>query len=365
MKGGMLHKKTFQFGAILSIWLLVASISASRLYIEFGYRYDGGWLDMYVRQLPVWLPWALVTPLILFISKKIREEFGLTRSVLTHVFLSLIVLFSYTLIQSSLGVMVYQLEVDFYAYWIEVFLGGLGGNLLIYLAILIIMFSGQWYRSLKESQVNAAELRFKTSELEKQLAEAQVDALTSQLNPHFMFNSLHSIASLVRADQREDAINMIGGLGELLRQSIEKSQVTLVSLDEEIDFIKKYLSIEKIRFGENLNIEYQIDSDTLKEKVPRFILQPLVENALKHGLRDLENEAILKVEARKNEDWLSINIKDNGKGFCEENVKEEGLGLSNVKQRLKTLYEDRFEFKIHSLPENGKGTNVELNLPVV
>ena len=360
----LFNNRPFQIAASFVFWLMVTAISASKLFIELGDRYDGGWLNMFVRQLPVWVPWAILMPIVFYGLEKIRRLPKAIISFGAHLGFMIGVLVVYTFLQSFSGFFVYQVEQGFLTYWRSTFLWGLWSNVLIYIAMVVLIYAILWYKSYKESQVSTAELSLKTSILEKELAEARIQALSMQLNPHFLFNSLHSVASLIRTDQKKDAINMIGGIGELLRDAIDADDQHLVAVQEELNFVKKYLSIEQIRFKDKLRIEYEINDNTLTSKVPRFILQPVVENALKHGLKDVEKDALLKIETRRVNGWININVSDNGKGFQEEGVVDHGLGLTNTRKRLENLYGENFEFSIRSMDSQIDGTHVEFNLPV-
>ena len=201
----------------------------------------------------------------------------------------------------------------------------------------------------------------KTVFLESRLVEAQNQALKMQIRPHFLFNTHHSIISLLHAGRQQAAIDMLVGLSDLLRKTLDHYHTDLVSLKDELNLIKLYLSIQQIRFKDRLKIIYDIDPDSLNKEIPPFTLQPIVENALIHGIEPVSNAGNLRIITLINSDNLFIKIEDDGAGLNTLHVKD-GVGLSNVKSRLENMYGNEFDFRIHS--NGGKGTIVEVRLPL-
>jgi LytS/YehU family sensor histidine kinase len=206
------------------------------------------------------------------------------------------------------------------------------------------------YRKYKTREVEAARL-------ETRFAEAQNLALRMQLQPHFLFNTLNSISALVHSNP-EGADEMISRLGDFLRSTLDAPHEQLVTLRRELAFIQDYLAIEQIRFQDRLRVETQIPADLMELRVPSFILQPLVENALKHGLADRPQGGTLQLRARKEPGSLVLEIQDDGEGFVPGH---EGVGLANVRSRLGLLYKGRHQLDI--LGASGRGTLVVLRLP--
>ncbi|HOU98039.1 MAG TPA: histidine kinase [Bacteroidales bacterium] len=192
--------------------------------------------------------------------------------------------------------------------------------------------------------------------LSQQLRDAQLKALTSQINPHFLFNSLNSIHALIMINS-EKAGEMILKLSELMRYSFSKQQ-QMVSFNEEIQQVKRYLDIEKIRFSERLNVELIVDEDAKKAIVPSMILQPLVENAVKYGIYGVETEVLISISAEINDTVLNIKLVNN----FDESVPVKhgtGMGLKNVNERLATLY-----FRNDLLRVEKKHNFFEVNLKI-
>ena len=199
------------------------------------------------------------------------------------------------------------------------------------------------------------------AELEARLAQARLHALRMQLNPHFLFNTLNSIDSLVH--EQPQAEEMIEALSDLLRLTLNASDRQEVTLREEFHFLERYLLIEQIRFGERLRVEKQIDVAALDAQVPILILQPLVENAIKHGIESQIAPGVIQVTAERAGKSLLLRVKDNGRGLASspKGVLKEGVGLTNTRSRLKELYGGRasFEFK----PGKAGGFSAEIRMP--
>lgn len=193
----------------------------------------------------------------------------------------------------------------------------------------------------------------RASQLEARLAEAQLEALKMQLNPHFLFNTLHAISALMHKDVR-DADRMIARLSEFLRMSLESGNVQEVTLKRELEFLERYLEIEKIRFPDRLGVEMSIDPETLDARVPNLVLQPLVENAIRHGISKRRGAGRIEIHARRLGDSLELRVLDDGAGLdASAGGVREGIGLSNTRLRLEQLYGERQTFTAGGRPEGG------------
>src|SRR5580692_6666280 len=195
------------------------------------------------------------------------------------------------------------------------------------------------------------------------LLRARMDALTAQINPHFLFNTLNTVSSLIRFDP-DMARGVVLKLSNILRRLLRKHE-TFVPLREELDFIDDYLDIEVIRFGpDKLQIFKEVDSDTLDTFVPSMLLQPIVENAIKHGLAPRLSGGQIHIRTRQRDGRLTIEIDDNGMGMTPDRLLEVyggGIGISNVHERLRLLYGDQFEMDIRS--QEGEGTQIRIEIP--
>jgi sensor histidine kinase YesM len=207
------------------------------------------------------------------------------------------------------------------------------------------------YQGLREREVDQARL-------ETSLALARNQTLLAQFQPHFLFNALNSISSLIHSDPA-GADRMVARLGDLLRLNLEAESTQELPLDKELALVDAYLAIEKIRFQDRLEVIVTIPPELAKALVPKFILQPLVENALKHGLAPRAERGRITIQAARAEGDLVLEVHDNGRGF---NEAREGIGLGNTRARLALLYRDLGRLDIFSLPN--KGTRIIVRIPL-
>ena len=201
------------------------------------------------------------------------------------------------------------------------------------------------------------------AQMESQLSAAQLDALRLQLQPHFLFNTLNTISSLMEVSIK-DARKIVSKLGQLLRTVLEKNKRNSVSLSEELEFIRSYLDIEQVRFHDRLSINYQIDPATLEVAVPSFLLQPLVENAIRHGFANQTGPARIEVSTQRVDPQnIEISIKDNGKGSDRPvaEILQSGIGIQNVKERLELLFGQHYQLEILTQP--AAGFEIKIRIP--
>jgi two-component system LytT family sensor kinase len=210
-----------------------------------------------------------------------------------------------------------------------------------------------WNSNLNEKRLEQQQLR---------LNEARLAALSSQINPHFLFNTLNSVASLIRLDP-DQARQVVYKLSKILRRLL-RQQDNLTTLREELDFIDAYLSIEMVRFGDKLHFVKEIDPDTLDLLVPSMLLQPLVENSIRHGLASKVDGGTIRVRSRRLGNQLQIVVEDDGVGIPEARLarmfEQGGIGVNNVNERLKVLYGDSYRMWIDSRPGEGTSTGIEI-----
>jgi two-component system LytT family sensor kinase len=202
----------------------------------------------------------------------------------------------------------------------------------------------------------------KLEEQQRLLMQARLEALTSQINPHFLFNTLNSVSSLIRTDPNQARI-MLVKLSKVLRRLLRKNE-NFTPLRDEVSFIEDYLSIELVRFGEKLRFVKAVDDDTLDMLVPSMLLQPLVENCIKHGLSSKVEGGAIRLAARRVDKRLYLEVEDDGVGIPEERLAtllDRGIGVSNVHERLKVLFGNEYRMWIDSQP--GRGTRVEIEVP--
>ena len=304
-----------------------------------------------------YLWWAL-TPLIVALDRRWRlEGSGWLRAAGVHGLASL-VLGSAHLPVSQL---IFKLIYSPLAGWSRVipslwplFRDNIHLNILTYWAILGVYYVLDYHHRWREREVRAAEL-------ERALSAAQLQALKMQLHPHFLFNALNSIAALMHSDV-EAADTMLVRLSDLLRRALDQAGAQEVTLGQELDFLRPYLDIEKVRFQERLSVDFAIPAELLDARVPNLILQPLVENAIRHGIAPRTAPGRITVSAVREGETLRLEVRDNGRGLFEGRAPIEGIGLSNTRERLQRLYGEAQSFTLVNLPEGGMAARVALPL---
>src|SRR5438093_1933509 len=227
-------------------------------------------------------------------------------------------------------------------------------DLIIALLIVIAVHALLYYQNFRASELAQ-------SSLKTQLAQAQLKALKMQLHPHFLFNTLHSISSLVLEDPPK-ANSMIARLGDFLRLTLENSDQQLVSLKEETEFLRCYLEIEQVRFGDRLTVAFELEPQTLSSRVPHLILQPVVENAIQHAIAPRATRGHINVEAKRLNSLLRLEVRDNGPGITSDTdvVRAEGVGLSNVRARLHQTYASDSPFELMNANDGGLAVVMEI-----
>jgi signal transduction histidine kinase len=200
------------------------------------------------------------------------------------------------------------------------------------------------------------------SSLEARLARERLRNLQMQLHPHFLFNTLHAVGGIIRDGDRNVAVETISDLGNLLRRSLEQADRQLVTLDEELDFIGAYLKIQKARYGSRLTVQVDADAQTRRALVPNLLLQPLVENAIRHGTSQMESGGTVTVRAGANDTRVVLEVCNDGPGIVDDTVAE-GIGLANTRERLAEIYGSAGSFRIEQL-DHGGGTRVRIEIPL-
>jgi two-component sensor histidine kinase len=205
------------------------------------------------------------------------------------------------------------------------------------------------------------EAQAREARLQHSLIEAELKALRAQVDPHFLFNTLNTIADLTTRNPQQ-AETMTERLAECFRYTLSRQERTLSTLEEELQFVRRYLDIEQVRFGDRLRVHIDGDEDVCQERVPSLILQPLVENAVRHGLAAKPEGGVLSVTAKNDGEYLRLTVSDDGIGIALRASERRGIGLSNVRDRLQALYRERAEMNI-SAGELGRGTSITLRVP--
>lgn len=252
----------------------------------------------------------------------------------------------------------YGYEVGLYQdVFASIFLSRFHLNILIVGAILGVDYAFRNYERYLDRDVEASRLQARAAGLQAQLTRARLDVLTRQLQPHFLFNTLNSVSALMSQDARA-AREMIAHLSELLRLTLETSDEPEVPLKTELEVLERYLSIQQIRFQETLRVRFETLNDIEDAIVPLFILQPLVENALKHASGPPDEVVHLVISATRRGERLVMEVRDNGPGL--NGSLRKGIGISNTELRLEQLYGQAARLRLLSAPEGGLNAHIEL-----
>jgi len=327
------------WGLLFICWTFFGLFFASQVLINrtyHGYPLLAGYVVS--KRLSCAYIWALLTPLVIYLCRRFRIERGRVRSLLIHIVaglaFSLIQLGAYLVAISYID----PLVKPFASVFQEFIVTDLHFNLLTYWALVALSHTADYYRKYQERELTASQLR-------EQLAHAQLTALKMQLHPHFLFNTLNAVAVLVRKNSNKEAINMLSGLSGLLRHSLENIDTQEVSLKDELEFLKLYLEIEQVRFNDRLRVRMEVEQETLAALVPNLILQPLVENAIRHGIGKRSAAGLLEISARRENGRLRLQVRDDGPGIS-GNGKPTGaqIGLTNTRTRLRQLYGEAQKF---------------------
>ncbi len=338
----------------LALLTLFSTLQLSLVELRVGSRPD--YLNNLVLNLLLWLPWAPLAYFILRFSGK--HPIDLKRwyaSLPLHTAAMFVFSLMHGVIAHGLYFLLYHIEAaDMPRYFIILWAKTAHFNLLVYAAIVSLGYMWEYYR---KNQLN----RLKASQLEARLSQARLEALQNRLNPHFLFNTLHTILALVRKDP-ETAEGMLTGLSDLLRKALDTSNLQEVPLKDELDVLNLYLEIQKVRLGDRLKIEFAIDPQTLNVPVPNFILQPVVENAVQHGIAPRAEGGSLSISSEMEDHRLILRVKDSGPGFPEGDpyAMESGFGLDNTRARLDLRYGPHHSLHCENAAEGGALVTMEL-----
>lgn len=326
---------------------LLAVSFAGAAYADYKYRdYDVTWAELLVRALADWWPWVVLAPLIVLLAERFRfEPRRWPVAMMVHLPAAVIFSVGKTAIKASV------LDQIFGADRIRGGVGELARGALLYLAFVAAVHG-------LESQRRYRERALRTSQLESQLAQSRLQALRMQLHPHFLFNTLHAIATLMHRDVNA-AEQMLTRLSELLRLTLEEEGADRVSLDRELDILRRYLAIEEVRFGDRLEVVIDAADDCRDALVPNLLLQPLAENAVRHGISARAGTGRITVRARREGDTLVLDVSDDGPGFP-DTTDRTGVGLANTHARLGQLYGRAAHVAIENPPDGGARVRIAI-----
>ena len=342
----------FRARVIFGVWTVVGLFTLSHgllsAYLS-GRRPDVG-TEILIAFLDVY-QWALLTPLIFRIARRFPLRRGrLGRSLAAHLVAGCLV--------SALVVTLNWIIADIEMERVQQFLTFFGlifhENLQWYAAVVGISVALDYYRGYRERELRA-------SQLETQLAQARLEALRTQIQPHFLFNTLNTVSEVMRRDVRT-ADGMMQQLGMLLRLTFDRPSTDTVPLAEEMELLRAYVSLQQARFRDRLTVVVCVEPEVARAEVPNFILQPLVENAIMHGIARSRRPGRVEIRLRRRGSRLSVEVEDDGVGLSAGGPGGTGVGLANVAGRLSQLYGDDHLFELSDRPEGGALARMELPL---
>jgi len=355
--GQLLQRPLVRFGLIFVGWTLVGLFFTSQVLFNSIYmekRMPIG--NVFFMQMSICYLWALTTPLVLWLARRFRiDRDKWLRRTLLHAGIGVLLVGSMSAIHYVIFIYYFgRLEYLTPLRDLQYVLYNLDRQLSIYWLMVLLSHALNYYQSYRKGELRA-------SRLETQLAQSQLEALKMQVHPHFLFNTLHSISALLNRDT-EAARRMITRLGDFLRLTLENAGAQEVTLQEEMEFLNKYLEIERIRFQDRLTTQVDVDPSVLDVHVPNLILQPIVENAMRHAIAS-QRAGRIEISAYPCNGSLRIQVKDNGPGLNDESFVNQfgkGVGLANTKARLQRLYGSQHMLELTNGSKGGLVVTLEV-----
>jgi two-component sensor histidine kinase len=364
MDSTRLRRESPRWFWITAIWCLVGLFDATQTVVVM--RAEGmhhAWVYLFVTLLLSWLPWVLATPLVLRLG---RECSAARWTPLTTGGAHLAVCATVGLVSAAWIAWLEELlnpwaktpwPEPFARLWLHKFYNSLLADLILYGGILLV-------GHMLDSRERSAFQQTETARLNEQLSKAQLSALRRQIEPHFLFNTLNMIAGLVREKRNDAAVTMIAGLSDFLRRVVEDCDRQQVTLAEELEFTQKYLDIQKARFAERLQFSVDVPDEFRPAQVPSLILQPMVENAVKHGIAKRVQGGAIRIAAVRSNGILTLRVYNDGPSLSAGwEHHHSGIGISNARTRLQGLYGDAFELSMRNQAPDG--VEVSLSVPFV
>ena len=359
-KKRLTENRWFRVGLFIALWTVLALAEAGSTYVaQLKYDKPVTWELAFRRSFKEWYAFGFLAIGILWLCNRVRlESVGFKRWFATHFAASLV--FAPTCVALCSWLMAGERSVQdgsiltFSYLFNKLIIHYAVFDLIMYWVIVLGHLGWTSYQRSRACDLTEAELH-------RQLVEARLDALRMQLNPHFLFNTLHTISALLH-ENPEAADRVVARLSELLRVSLDQSKAQEVPLSEELAFLDRYLEIEQTRFGDRLKVERIIEPGSQDALVPCLILQPIVENAIRHGIEQREEAGRLAISTRRDNGVLNLSVSDNGNGLPEDtDAPREGIGLSNTRSRLHHLYGDKQQLELKRVP--GGGLEVRITIP--
>ena len=354
---------------IVLVFLVLATLvgfaEALQVYVGIGAQGNElSWSSAMASTMPSWYVLAALLPVTFWLADRFRlDERGWRRALPVHAFASVLFTLVHIGLSTWLSDYVFSAvepQISFFSLVARIFTLYFVLDSLFYWAIIGVYYAFDYSRRYRERERAASELALKASRLETSLSRANLEALRMQLNPHFLFNTLNTISVLAMKGDKARVVRMINRLSDLLRLSLENSRQTM-TLAEEINFLQRYLEIEQVRFRDRLEVDIDVPAELMSAEVPSLLLQPLVENAVLHGVSQQLDGGTVEITARRHDDRLIMVVRDTGPGFQEEEIQNgRGVGLGNTTARLEQLYGSDHSLHRDNAPQGGAVVTIEI-----
>ncbi len=360
MNPGVMQHPWIRYAVVAAGWMFLGCLLSLEVYFNTRAMMRTEWVDLVEVALPQFgraVMWALMAPLIL----QLRARLPLSRGrwaggVGFHLAMSFIVMATYYLGRMFAYTLFWEDMAG--PFWATALRGFYGRNIIdmaFYWAVLAFGYGLEIHQRYKSEELKAVQL-------EARLVETELKVLREQLRPHFLFNTLNTIAVLVRENKHDEAVNLIARLSTLLRMSLDPTRVHEVTLRQEMDFIGRYIEIQQARFSDRLKVSIRIDEAAMEARIPNLLLQPLVENAILHGIAPKSEPGLVEITGRVDRGRLHLEVRDDGPGIGDGPRRtREGIGLTNTRERIARIYGAQGQLSLRSEP--GRGVSVQVILP--
>jgi two-component system, LytTR family, sensor kinase len=353
-----MQNRWVKYTVIVAGWFLLGLVLSVEVYLNNRAAMRASpFLETAVPQFIRALMWAALTPLVLAMRKKMPLSAGGWWGGVSFHFAMSFTLMATFYLGRMLAYLVYggELEADFWSVAVSGFYGRNMIDMAFYWAVLAFGHAQDIGERYRNQELRAAQL-------EARLIETELKALREQLRPHFLFNTMNTIAVLVREGKNDEAVNLIARLSSLLRFSLDNTRVQEVTVRQEMDFLERYIEIQKARFSDRLAVGIDIAPEAMEARIPNLLLQPLVENAILHGVVPKSGPGRVDVRGRVEDGNLHLEVRDDGPGLGDGTKRaKEGIGLSNTRERIAKIYGASGQLSLRSEP--GRGVSVQIVLP--
>jgi two-component system, LytTR family, sensor kinase len=354
-----MHSRHARIAVLVGLWAFVGLVLSIEVYFNMRVTQpDVAFAAVAWPQYQRAALWVLLAPLVLWLRGRVPLRTGRwVGGVAFHAVGSFAIMAAYYLARVFYAMIRERDPLsEFWEVAHKSFFGRNIIDMVFYWAVLAFGYVLDLYQRYKHEEVKAAQL-------ESRLIETELKALKQQLHPHFLFNTMNTIAVLVREGKNAEAVQLLARLSSLLRMTLDHTGVQEVTLRQELEFLERYVEIQQARFPDRLHYVVAIAPEVLDARIPNLLLQPIVENAIVHGLAPKVGPGTVEVRGRAAEGKLHLEVRDDGPGFATHGPErtKEGIGLSNTRERLAKIYGDNHQMVIRS--EKGRGVSVALVLP--